>query len=99
MSPSVFFRPEAEQDLRAAWDWYEDKRPGLGDEFLARIEAVLSRIQANPEQFPRTHHELRRALIRRFPYALFYLASSERIVVVAILHHHRDPINWRSRSG
>ena len=65
MSRRLIVRPEAEAEMGEAFDWYEDRVPGLGSEFLLCVDAVFSAILRNPEQFPRVHRVARRALTRR----------------------------------
>jgi len=97
MKRGLFMRPEAESDLRDAYRWYEEQRSGLGDDFLEWVEAALLEIQANPQQFPVIHKEVRRALVRRFPYAVFYVPFSQTVTVLAVFHCRRDPGTWRIR--
>lgn len=91
-------RPEAETDLSTAYVWYESKRPRLGDEFLTEAEDCFARIAELPESFPQLHGRYRRALMRRFPYKIFYVIEPEFISIVAVLHGARHSIRWRSRS-
>jgi plasmid stabilization system protein ParE len=98
MSVELIIRPEAEADAQAAFRWYNEQVPGLGQEFLAEIDRALASIQANPEMSRKLHHEYRRVLARRFPYGIFYAVHAERIVVFAILHTARDPQLWKERS-
>lgn len=98
MKPALLIRPEAEQDLRAAYAWYERQRPGLGEDFLSCLETALLKIQLHPRQFPMIHREIRRHLVRRFPYAIFYIPRPETISVLAILHCRRDPEAWLERT-
>lgn len=91
-------RPAAAADIEEAFLWYEGQRPGLGDEFRQELKAALDRITASPELYQVLHRETRRALIRRFPYCLFYRVYPEAIVVVAVMHARRNPRRWRSRT-
>ncbi|MCH9010466.1 MAG: type II toxin-antitoxin system RelE/ParE family toxin, partial [Chloroflexi bacterium] len=59
--------------------------------FSLCIEEVLDKVERSPEQYPVIHRGVRRALIRRFPYGIFYLLKEETIVVVAVFHGSRDP--------
>jgi toxin ParE1/3/4 len=99
MKYTVVFRPEAEEDLRRAYRWYEEQRAGLGQDFLLCIEAVVAAINENPSRFPAVHKEVRRALLRRFPYAVFYLLQDDSISVLAVFHCSRDPQYWQSRAA
>jgi len=93
----LIIRPEAEADLAAAFDWYELQSAGLGAEFLLVIEATLATVQRNPKQYQVVHRHIRRALTRRFPFGVFFLARGATIVVLAILHARRDPHTWYQR--
>ena len=97
MDHSLLIRPEAQADLDEAYHWYEQQREGLGSDFLLCVEEALEKIRRTPGLYPLVYKELRRMLIRRFPYGLFYLVEEEMIVVVAVFHARRDPKQWESR--
>ena len=96
----VLIRPEARKDLSDASAWYDNQGPGLGLSFLTAVRQQLLQIRSRPEAFPPFHRQTRRALIKRFPYAVIFLvqAEQERIIVIAVLHCGRDPRLWRARS-
>jgi plasmid stabilization system protein ParE len=96
----LVFRRRVGQDLAAAYGWYEGQRAGLGEDFLAEIEESLDTIERFPEMFAQVHGEVRRAMVSRFPYAVFYRIEREQVVVLTVLHAARDPRLWpRSRKG
>lgn len=97
MKYAVTIRPEAAREVQEAFDWYEEQSDGLGREFLRAADACLAGIQRNPFSFPIAHQQMRRALLRKFPYALFYLVESDKVVVLACFHIKRDPIDWLRR--
>lgn len=100
MPLQLAFRRAAGQDLAAAYGWYEAQRPGLGEQFLSAVNASFDLIGQFPEMFALVHGDVRRAIVSRFPYAVFYRVEPRRIVVLAILHTARDPRTWpRSRQG
>jgi len=80
-----------------AFLWYESQRAGLGEEFLSSIQATLQAIGENPLRFPVVHHSTRRALVRRFPYGVFYRVLEDVVLVVACFHARRDPGRWGER--
>lgn len=98
MSPAVVFRREAQADFDEAYLWYERRREGLGDEFLASVQEALERVAQSPEAPRILHRDIRRALVRRFPYGVFYRSEPDRIVVIAIMHNRQEPRRWQSRS-
>ena len=90
--------PEAEADLDNARDWYERQRGGLGSAFLLSMEEVLGRIRRTPDMNPVVYRDVRRALTRRFPYAVYYRIEGDEVVVVGIFHAVRAPREWQSRA-
>lgn len=93
----VVLRPEAADDASEVQAWYESRRAGLGREFGVAIEALIGRIATNPFMFHRVHGEIRRAVLSRFPYAIFFRPSGDQIVVLAI-HGRQHPSRWKTRS-
>ena len=91
---NVRFTPEAEADYASARSWYEEQSRGLGSEFRRSVDACLSAVRRHPEAFPTVRPPLKRALLRRFPCALFYLAEPDELVVLGLLHVARDPERW-----
>ncbi len=95
---TVRFRPEVVDDLAAASDWYEQKRSGLGDDFLTAVERCTERVAATPSLFATVHRNVRRALLVRFPYAVFFVVDESVVTILAVLHVRRDPDLWRRRT-
>jgi plasmid stabilization system protein ParE len=95
---SVLFTPAARIELIEAQDWYEGEAPGLGRRFRETIDAVAERMSANPLQFPVVFKTVRRAILRRFPYALFFVMEGETLLVLACFHASRDPVQWQKRT-
>jgi plasmid stabilization system protein ParE len=93
----IRFTFAAERDLAAIHAWYETQRQGLGSRFLGAFESLLARLAESPMQFPELMEGMRRALLRRFPYGVYFTLDQSTIVVRAVLHLHRDPDAWRSR--
>ena len=90
-------RPEAEADMSEGFQWYEDRRDGLGFEFLGEFKTVLERIIDNPLRQPEIYRSARRSLVRRFPYAVIYIFESDKVEVIAVAHVKRNPDFWRRR--
>jgi plasmid stabilization system protein ParE len=93
----LIVRPEAEADIGDAYAWYEAQQAGLGDRFLAEMSRCIADIERQPLRFQRVRAEARRALLRHFPYAVFFVAAPNHIAVVAALHMARDPAAWQER--
>lgn len=98
MKQKLILRQEAERDLSEAHAWYEEIVPGLGSNFLVVVERALEFIQENPAQFPLIYRDVRRALLSRFPYGVFFVWEAQRISVLAVMHTAREPTKWRHRS-
>lgn len=95
---TVRLQPEAEADVSdAAW-WYESQRSGLGSEFLDEVLRTLSSISEYPDLYPRISGDVRRALIRRFPFGVFYVVDESEVVVLAVMHGRRAPARWKNRA-
>jgi plasmid stabilization system protein ParE len=99
MTPHLVVRSAAEADITDAALWYEQRAAGLGTEFLRAVDVALAEISRMPERFPVVHLQCRRALLRRFPYAVYLVASADLISVVASMHARRDPRRWEERVG
>ena len=99
MTLPVVFRRRFRSDLAAGYDWYEAQRPGLGEEFLSAVQSTVRNIESYSEIFAAVHGDVRRVVIPRFPFAIFYLVEPTRVVVLRLLHTARDPNLWpRSRT-
>jgi plasmid stabilization system protein ParE len=97
MSLRLIIRPEAVAEVADAFDWLEERVPGLGSDFLLCLDATLNSILRQPRQYPRVHRVIRRALIRRFPYEVFVVDDTENIVVLSVFHAKRNPKRWQAR--
>ena|SRR5258708_2866116 len=86
----IIIRPEAIQDLRDAKAWYQSITDELGEDFVRRFDDAVALSREHPLAFRTVFRTFRRVLLHRFPYAVFYHAARESIVVVAVLHQARD---------
>lgn len=98
MAYELFVKPDAEADIAAAVVYYDEQRSGLGDEFLDRVRDVLHTLKRNPFLATTSYNDIRQTMVRPFPYVISYLVEGNRIVVIAVLHGHRDPSSWKSRA-
>jgi toxin ParE1/3/4 len=85
------YTSRAGNDLIIAFEWYEKQRRGLGFEFLDCVEAVIETIQQMPQLYANHHNHFRRALIRRFPFSIFYTMEEKTLVVHAIFDNRQNP--------
>ena len=89
--------PLADLDIEAVFQWYENERPGLGHDFLVELRAAYDQIVDGPLKFQQLRSGIRRALLARFPYGVFFSLEDELVVVIAVLHASRDPAEWQRR--
>ncbi len=97
MKYRVIVRPEVEDDLEKAFSWYEDKRKGLGYDFLLQVDAGMRFIERNPKIYSTKYKGTRKHLIKRFPYKIIYLVEKDKIIVLAIIHGKRSPALLKER--
>ena len=94
----IRYSEEAASEIEATAHWYEENRPGLGSEFIMSLEAVLASIRRTPQLYAKTHRsDVRRALIKRFPYGLFFREKEGWIEVVSVFHLRRNPNSLKQR--
>ncbi|MGH7266231.1 MAG: type II toxin-antitoxin system RelE/ParE family toxin [Candidatus Rokuibacteriota bacterium] len=97
MTRRLVFRPQAESELLDARSWYEERRPGLGRVFATAVDEAVAGVTEKPLAYPRVHGETRRALVRRFPYAIYFRVLQDDLVVLAVMHGRRLARRWQSR--
>ncbi len=98
MSLPIVLRDEAQAEFDEAFDWYDAQRIGLGPEFVAEVQKVFDRIAANPLIHQTAFADIRKGVVRRFPYCVFYRAHPDRVEVIAVFHTSRDPSIWQGRA-
>jgi plasmid stabilization system protein ParE len=102
MTPRFVFHPAARDELREALDWYDEQHAGLGAELLDTVRSAIDRVSEFPDLYPEVVPGLRRAVLSRFPYALFYRRHprhANTIEILAVFHHRRDPATWQRRAA
>jgi plasmid stabilization system protein ParE len=97
MSQLVITEDNAERDIAEAYDWYERRRPGLGEDFLLCVEMALELIGQRPRSFPVVCRTARRVLVHRFPYLILFVEKPDHISVVGVFHTSRNPKHWEDR--
>jgi plasmid stabilization system protein ParE len=97
MMPDITFHRDAAEELQASVLYYESVRPGLGEELLQAVDATLAQIRRAPLRYPVVHPGIRRSLLRRFPYGIYYRIAVGQIRVIAVFHAKRDPMRWKTR--
>jgi len=93
----IEFLEAAQAELDEAYSWYEIQQENLGVQFLTEFDAAIRRIAAFPKSYAMLGSDIRRCLIKRFPYGVLYGIDADRIVIVAVAHLHRKPNYWIDR--
>jgi plasmid stabilization system protein ParE len=91
------FHPEAEAEFVEAIEYYEAREIGLGLDFAAEVHAAIQRATTFPTAWQVVSQDVRRALVRRFPYGILYAIDAETILIVAVMNLHRAPNYWANR--
>jgi plasmid stabilization system protein ParE len=91
MISTVWFHPEAEKEFRESILWYSKQQRGLELEFVLCIDEAIERIKTNPVQFPEVYKNLRRIVVKKFPFIILFEYSITDIKVVAVFHSKRNP--------
>jgi plasmid stabilization system protein ParE len=87
----------AQTDIRDALNWYNHIQTHLRVRLADDIDGLLDRLGQWPLQFPVILRDVRRAVLNRFPYALYFFIEPETVVVIAFLHTSRNPTLWQTR--
>jgi hypothetical protein len=93
----LIIKPFAEMDAMDSANWYNQRRDGLGNEFLLALDAKFNAIRRNPLQFNLIYKNIRRALTERFPYAVFFIIENGVVYVLATIHTSRSTKIWKER--
>jgi toxin ParE1/3/4 len=91
---SVIIRKSAEIEILEAFVWYEDQEKNLGVKFLSSIDDALMAITKNPGAYQIIHKNLHRFLLRKFPYAIYYLIEENKIILLACFHQKRASLKF-----
>jgi plasmid stabilization system protein ParE len=87
----LIIKEEAYQDLQNAYDYYEEQKSGLGEDFIAKVKGRMAYLKKYPLHFSKVEKEFRQALIDRFPYVIVYELSGKEIIVYAVFHCSKNP--------
>ncbi|GGD49081.1 type II toxin-antitoxin system RelE/ParE family toxin [Lacimicrobium alkaliphilum] len=94
---SFSFHPEAEQEFNEAINYYEHLEEGLGYDFALEVHSAVKRSIEFPKAWPELEDNIRRSLVRRFPYGILYSEEQDGIFIVAVMNLHRMPGYWKQR--
>ena len=94
----VQISPRAQREIDEAFEWYRERSRNAASDFLDDLEAALARIADGPEHHPVVRGRLRRVLLTKFPYGIYYKIFPDMISVVGVIHGHRHPRVWLRRA-
>lgn len=97
MSLPVVLDPEARAEFDEGYNFYESRRVGLGERFADAVQVVLNRIGQIPRMHAAVFGDVRRGVVRGFPYCVYYREEPALVRVLSVFHTSRDPSNWQGR--
>lgn len=89
-------RAAARRDIAESHAWYAERSPAAAERFSTELAAVFTAVGENPLMFAKVYGEIRRALLRHYPYAVYFIVAAHRVSVLRVLHQARDPREWQS---
>jgi toxin ParE1/3/4 len=94
VSYQLIVKPEVEEDIKSAYDWYEEQQLGLEESFLDGVDLAFDQILNSPKSYQERYKKTRIHFTDRFPFGVHYRIEGIRLIVLAVLHTSRDPKNW-----
>ena len=94
MSRGLVLLPDAEEDIRRAVDWYDRQEWGLGEKFNAAIGRCLESVESFPDSYPLVLKNVRQAMVKPFPYGIYFRETNGVLYVHRVIHHSRHPRTW-----
>lgn len=95
MARQVVVADQALHEIDEAVKWYDRQDPGLGDELFRAIQDAVGSIRTNPEIHPLRFDEVRRVMLKRFPYSIYFEHDQRELRILSVFHHARDPSNLK----
>ena len=89
----------AVREVGEAYEWYEAQSQGLGSEYEAAFELQLRRLEQAPLLYAEVLPGVRRTLLPRFPYGVFFTVSGDLLYILVVIHNARNPARWPSRQS
>jgi toxin ParE1/3/4 len=95
---SIELSDEAEVDFDKSYEFYYEDSPKVADTFFKRINLGFENIKQNPTSFPIAHKDVRKYVVKKFPFVIYYRIIDSIIQVIAIFHTSRNPEIWNDRT-
>ena len=96
MAYRLKFSGRAVREVGEAYEWYDAQSQGLGSEFEVAFELQLKRLEQVPLLYSEVLSGVRRTLLPRFPYGVFYVVKNDLVHILAVIHNARSPNRWPS---
>lgn len=97
MAYRLIVSARAVRKIGEAYEWYEEQVPGLGHDLIEALESMFEVIGRSPGLYAETQRGVRRALLSRFPYGVFYATKGAIVSILGVVHTSRDPRSWPRR--
>ena len=93
----IKLHPLAEEEMIQAAGFYESQQSGLGKRFLIAVQDGMNRMALNPRLYPIIYLDVRRCMVKTFPFSILFREKRDKLVVMSVMHMHRDPDYWKIR--
>lgn len=97
MKYDLLIKGGAKSDIAVGFQQHRKISIHLGDDFLQKLDDTFERILSGPKMFAKVHQEIRQVKMRRFPFVISDLIECDLVVVIAVLHGHRNTEAWKGR--
>lgn len=97
MARAIRYHPEFQSDAVQAAAWYDERKPGLGADFLRHVRSAVTELGQAPERRSAIDFGIRYHPLKRFPYIVFYDFTAKEILVLGVMHTSQDAAKWRIR--
>ena len=94
----LVFHPDVSHEVKASYNWYQEKAEGLGEDFMNELELAYRAIIEFPQTWPKFQRGFRRFLLARFPFSVIYRKNGNLVYLVAVMHNNRKPGYWLDRT-
>ena len=95
----ILIAEEAEAEIKSAKKWYEKQKPGLGKEFVAAVKGVINGLKTDKVEHRLVFDSVRRVVVRRFPYLIYYKRDKNAVRILAVLHYRQDQQRAREKEA
>ncbi len=93
----VLTKPEADNDILEAAEWYESQQYRLGNKFIDDLETIFRYLESNPKLFPEKLKNARQAPLSKFPYVVLFRIEHKTVFVVAVFNCYQNPKKKKAR--